>query len=111
MLTLLQQVFADRMATPAWREKVRRIVPSYGTKLNDDPQALAAELAAMGEALQLAIPAPAIGPARVSVPGGGGAVRCPGAAGVRHRIVSHVGGRAFHPAAALRHHGLGEGSG
>jgi malate dehydrogenase (quinone) len=69
MLTLLQQVFAERLATPAWQEKMRRIVPSYGTKLNADPQALAAEWAATGEALQLAIPAPAIGPVRVPAPG------------------------------------------
>ena len=69
MLTLLQQVFAERLATPAWQEKMLRIVPSYGTKLNADPQALAAEWAATGEALQLAIPAPTIGPVRVPAPG------------------------------------------
>jgi malate dehydrogenase (quinone) len=60
MLDLLKRVFADKVATPAWQEKLRQIVPSYGKKLNDDPKLVAAEWAYTGEHLQLAIAAPAI---------------------------------------------------
>ena len=64
MLDLLQRVFPDRLASPAWQAKMRQIVPSYGTPLNKDPAAVAASWAYTGEHLQLAIPAPAIDPAR-----------------------------------------------
>ncbi len=37
MLSLLEKVFKDKVATPAWQEKIRQIVPSYGTRLNDSP--------------------------------------------------------------------------
>jgi malate dehydrogenase (quinone) len=60
MLNLIKQVFADRLASPAWQAKLREIVPSYGVKLNDDPQLLAHEWNATAETLQLAIPSPAV---------------------------------------------------
>ena len=68
MLDLLQRVFADRLATPAWQEKIRRIVPSYGTLLNQHPDRVAAEWAATGERLELAIAPPAIDPAAFPKP-------------------------------------------
>jgi malate dehydrogenase (quinone) len=69
MLDLLKKVFADKVATPAWQEKLRRIVPSYGKSLNDDPKLVAAEWAYTGEKLQLAIAAPAIGAPAAAQPG------------------------------------------
>jgi malate dehydrogenase (quinone) len=75
MLDLLKRVFPDRLATPAWQEMIRRMVPSYGTKLNDDPRRVAEEWAYTGEHLQLAIAAPAIdtsAPVRAPSPGPGG---------------------------------------
>ena len=46
----------ERLATPAWQEKMRRIVPSYGTKLNDDAQKAYQELVYTSEHLQLTPP-------------------------------------------------------
>ncbi|QLG94252.1 malate dehydrogenase (quinone) [Pseudomonas yamanorum] len=59
MLTVLQKVFKDQVATPAWQEKLHQIVPSYGTKLNDSPEAVAKEWAYTANVLQLT-PPPAI---------------------------------------------------
>lgn len=56
MLNVLEKVFTDRVATPAWQEKIRQIVPSYGVKLNDDPQLLAREWADTSKQLQLTTP-------------------------------------------------------
>jgi malate dehydrogenase (quinone) len=56
MLSVLEKVFAKKVATPAWQEKIRRIVPSYGTKLNDDPQRAFETLAMTSETLQLTPP-------------------------------------------------------
>ncbi|TCQ27520.1 malate dehydrogenase (quinone) [Rhizobium sp. PP-CC-3G-465] len=61
MLDVLKKVFAERLATPEWQARVQAMVPSYGKKLNDDPQALALAWAATSERLQLAIAPPAIG--------------------------------------------------
>ena len=62
MLSVLEKVFKDKVATPAWQEKLHQIVPSYGTKLNDDPARVAQEWAYTSEVLQLT-PPPAINPA------------------------------------------------
>jgi len=59
MLTVLQKVFKDKVASPAWQEKLHQIVPSYGTKLNDSPEAVAKEWAYTAGILQLT-PPPAI---------------------------------------------------
>ena len=59
MLTVLQKVFKDKVATPEWQAKLHQIVPSYGTKLNDSPQAVAKEWAYTAGILQLT-PPPAI---------------------------------------------------
>ncbi|MGN5374441.1 malate dehydrogenase (quinone) [Sphingomonas hankookensis] len=60
MFELLEKVFGARLATPAWQAKLREIVPSYGTKLNESPDLLAHEWATTAETLQLAIASPAV---------------------------------------------------
>jgi len=60
MLSLLEKVFPDRIKTDAWLSKIREIVPSYGKKLNENPQLLAATWAATAETLQLAIASPSL---------------------------------------------------
>ncbi|RON47812.1 malate dehydrogenase (quinone) [Pseudomonas frederiksbergensis] len=59
MLTVLQKVFKDQVASPAWQEKLHQIVPSYGTQLNNDPAKVAEEWAYTAKVLQLT-PPPAI---------------------------------------------------
>jgi len=41
MLAVLQKVFKDKVASPAWQEKVHEVVPSYGTQLNSRPEKVA----------------------------------------------------------------------
>ncbi len=60
MLNLLRKVFADRLATPAWQQRITAMVPSYGVALNDQPDRLASEWAQTAEVLQLAIASPAV---------------------------------------------------
>ena len=59
MLTVLQKVFKDQVASPAWQEKLHQIVPSYGTQLNGNPEKVAEEWAYTAKVLQLT-PPPAI---------------------------------------------------
>ncbi len=63
MLTILERVFKDQVATPAWQEKLHQIVPSYGTKLNSSPAAVQKEWDYTAEILQLTKP-PVIGQTR-----------------------------------------------
>ncbi len=56
MLSVLEKVFAKKVATPEWQEKILRIIPSYGTKLNDNPQRAFESLAMTSETLQLTPP-------------------------------------------------------
>jgi len=56
MLTVLEKVFKDKVATPAWQEKLKQIVPSYGTKLNGSPERVAQEWAYTAKVLQLTPP-------------------------------------------------------
>lgn len=56
MLTVLEKVFADKVATPEWQAKIHQIVPSYGTKLNDSPEAVQKEWNYTAEVLQLRKP-------------------------------------------------------
>jgi malate dehydrogenase (quinone) len=56
MLSVLEKVFAKKVATPEWQAKIRRIIPSYGTKLNEDPQKAFESLAMTSETLQLTPP-------------------------------------------------------
>ncbi|WP_199884935.1 malate dehydrogenase (quinone) [Pseudomonas bohemica] len=53
MLNVLEKVFKDKVATPEWQAKIRQIVPSYGTKLNDSPAAVQQEWNYTAEVLQL----------------------------------------------------------
>lgn len=65
MLTVIQKVFKDKVATPAWQEKLHQIVPSYGTQLNSDPVKVAEEWAYTSKVLELPAP-PVVG--QVAVP-------------------------------------------
>lgn len=56
MLNVLEKVFANKVATPEWQAKIRQIVPSYGTKLNDDAGKAHQELIYTSEHLQLTPP-------------------------------------------------------
>ncbi|WP_198972522.1 malate dehydrogenase (quinone) [Xylophilus sp. ASV27] len=56
MLDLLKTVFKDKLATPQWQARLREIVPSYGTRLNDSPARVYEEWRATSEVLQLAPP-------------------------------------------------------
>ncbi|MCJ2371971.1 malate dehydrogenase (quinone) [Pseudomonas sp. RGM 3321] len=58
MLGVLEKVFKDKVATPEWQAKLRQIVPSYGTKLNNNPDRVAEEWAYTAEVLQLTPPPP-----------------------------------------------------
>jgi malate dehydrogenase (quinone) len=60
MLNLLKTVFPKRLATTAWQDTLRTIVPSYGIALNDHPDLLAQEWAQTNDALQLTTPPPAV---------------------------------------------------
>ena len=68
MLDLLKKVFADRLATPAWQQRIRAIVPSFGTPLNAQPDLLAREWAATAQTLQLTIAPPPVHVAAQSAP-------------------------------------------
>lgn len=68
MLDLLQKVFPGHLATPAWQERIRAIVPTYGIRLNQRPDLLARHWAQTGEGLRLAIPSPAVAPVAPQAP-------------------------------------------
>ncbi|QDD91492.1 malate dehydrogenase (quinone) [Pseudomonas oryzihabitans] len=69
MLSVLEKVFKDKVATPEWQAKLHQIVPSYGTKLNSDPARVQQEWNYTAEVLQLATPPVATGsqPAKPTV--------------------------------------------
>ena len=56
MLNVLEKVFKDKVATPEWQAKIRQIVPSYGTKLNDSPERVQQEWNYTAQVLQLTPP-------------------------------------------------------
>jgi malate dehydrogenase (quinone) len=60
MLSLLEKVFPEQMKSGAWLDKIRTIVPSYGKKLNDNAELLAATWAATAETLQLTVASPSL---------------------------------------------------
>ena len=64
MLTVLEKAFKDKVATPEWQAKIRQIVPSYGTKLNDSPELVQQSWNYTAEVLQLT-PPPVINPAAI----------------------------------------------
>ena len=57
MLDVLNKVFKDKVATPQWQGKIKQIIPSYGTRLNDHPDQVLKEWAYTNEVLQLDPPA------------------------------------------------------
>jgi malate dehydrogenase (quinone) len=59
MLELLKKSFKDNVASPAWQEKLHQIIPSYGIRLNDNPERAMEEWAYTSQVLQLT-PPPAI---------------------------------------------------
>ncbi|MBI6950402.1 malate dehydrogenase (quinone) [Pseudomonas koreensis] len=67
MLSVLQKVFKDKVATPEWQAKLHQIVPSYGTQLNNDPVKVAQEWAYTAKILELPTP-PVIGQAAPAAP-------------------------------------------
>jgi malate dehydrogenase (quinone) len=66
MLTVLEKAFKDKVATPEWQAKIRQIVPSYGTKLNDSPELVQQSWNYTAEVLQLT-PPPVINAAAIPV--------------------------------------------
>ncbi len=64
MLTVLEKAFKDKVTTPEWQAKIRQIVPSYGTKLNDSPEQVQQSWNYTAEVLQLT-PPPVINPAAI----------------------------------------------
>lgn len=53
MLELLQKVFKQRFASAAWQQKIRQLVPSHGTALNDDPARVQAQWNHTAKVLEL----------------------------------------------------------
>ena len=51
MLTLFERCFPERL--PAWRQTLTELIPSYGTKLNDDPAAAREALERTARVLRL----------------------------------------------------------
>lgn len=43
MIDLIGRCFTDQLETPEWQEKIKKMIPSYGQKLNENP-ALSAEI-------------------------------------------------------------------
>jgi hypothetical protein len=56
MPDVMQKLFKDKVATPAWQDKIRQIVPSFGTHLNDDPKRVMEEWSYTSNILQLTPP-------------------------------------------------------
>ncbi|WP_321816949.1 MULTISPECIES: malate dehydrogenase (quinone) [unclassified Paraburkholderia] len=56
MLGLLETAFRERLRTPAWQEKIRKIIPGYGTQLSANPRKAYESLNATSEVLQLSAP-------------------------------------------------------
>jgi malate dehydrogenase (quinone) len=67
MLTVLQKVFKDKVASPQWQEKLHQIVPSYGTQLNASPEKVAQEWAYTAKVLELTTPPATMAPATTPV--------------------------------------------
>jgi malate dehydrogenase (quinone) len=68
MLDLMKRVFKDKLATPGWQSKLRQIIPSYGTKLNDDPAKVYQTWRETAEVLQLPAPPVIVAPQGVAAP-------------------------------------------
>jgi malate dehydrogenase (quinone) len=53
MLDLLDKVFKDKMQTAEWQEKIRAVVPTYGSTLTENPHLIDQTLAYTSEVLGL----------------------------------------------------------
>ena len=53
MLDLLEKVFKDKMQTAEWQEKIRAVVPTYGSTLTENPHLIDKTLAYTSEVLGL----------------------------------------------------------
>ena len=53
MLTLMEKVFKDKVASEAWQSKLKEMIPSYGQKLNGNVAATEKELSETSRVLQL----------------------------------------------------------
>ncbi len=53
MLQLLEKVFHEKMQTAAWQAKIKAVVPTYGSRLNEHPQVIEETLAHTSEVLEL----------------------------------------------------------
>ena len=53
MLDLLEKVFKDKMQTAEWQEKIRAVVPTYGSTLTENPHLIDQTLAYTSEVLGL----------------------------------------------------------
>ena len=53
MLHLMEQVFKEKVKSAAWQQKLRSVVPTYGSRLSGDPQAIQQTLAHTSEVLGL----------------------------------------------------------
>ena len=53
MLQLMEQVFKEKVNSAAWQEKLRSVVPTYGSRLSSDPQAIRQALAHTSQVLGL----------------------------------------------------------
>ncbi|HEY2452474.1 MAG TPA: malate dehydrogenase (quinone) [Scandinavium sp.] len=53
MLHLMEHVFKDKVQSAAWQEKLRAVVPTYGSRLSGDPLAIKQTLAHTSEVLGL----------------------------------------------------------
>nr|WP_262908600.1 malate:quinone oxidoreductase [Hymenobacter translucens] len=56
MVGLVQRCFPEQAATPEWQAKFREMIPTYGRKLNEDPQLVAETRAHTSAVLGLAAP-------------------------------------------------------
>ncbi len=56
MLHVLETIFKDKVATPAWKSKIQMIIPSYGVKLNEHPDEVVKEWTYTSQILQLSPP-------------------------------------------------------
>ncbi|MGM8930459.1 malate dehydrogenase (quinone) [Salinicola halophyticus] len=56
MLTLLEKVFPEQVASPEWQAKLKAMIPSFGKALSDNPQLLYDARAMSRELLELTEP-------------------------------------------------------
>ncbi|MFB9862240.1 malate:quinone oxidoreductase [Rufibacter immobilis] len=58
MLSLIHTCFPDKAASPAWQEKIKQMIPTYGQSLAKDPQLCEETRAYTSRVLQLQEPQP-----------------------------------------------------